>query len=196
MRFAVFGYGSLVSVASASRTLGRPVGSCPLARLSGWRRRWSEKRDNLTCEKTFADAADGRTPTWVLGLNIEPAGGEAEAPNGVLIEVAPEELERLDVREMRYHRYEVTELVEPLEPAAERFDRVLAYSAKDSHLAVEPPADAVILATYARAVEEGFAALGDGHLDAYRRSTGPYPVELIDPVLVRDEIPPGNPRDW
>ena len=38
-RIAVFAYGSLASLASAQRTLGRPVEHAGLTRLAGWRRR-------------------------------------------------------------------------------------------------------------------------------------------------------------
>ena len=70
-RLALFAYGSLVSPASAARTLGRPVEAPAPARLPGWRRRWSLARDNLRSEKTFA-RADGSAPPYFLGLNIEP----------------------------------------------------------------------------------------------------------------------------
>jgi hypothetical protein len=199
MTTAVFGYGSLVSPRSATRTLGRPCGEAPRARLERWRRRWSQKRDNLTCEKTFARHDGGRAPTWVLGLNLEPSRDAAEAPNGVLIEAGEEELARLDLREMRYDRVEVTEQVRLASgdgaPAA-GFDRVIAYTAKRDHFAPAPPADAIILASYAREVEAAFAALGEAERLAYLATTGPPPVEVVEGILVRDRIPPGNPRDW
>jgi cation transport regulator ChaC len=192
---AVFGYGSLVDEASASLTLGREVSGIVPASLPGWRRRFSQARDNRACEKTFARADDGAVPPWILGLNIERGGATAEAPNGGLIEVVMAELERLDRRELRYDRLEVTGAVRP-ERGARRFDRVFAYVAKPAHLAVEPPAGAVILASYARAVEAAFDRFAPGHGERYRRTTRPYPAELIEGRLVRDDIPAGNPREW
>ena len=79
-RVAVFAYGSLASLASAERTLGRPVEHAGRARLAGWRRRWSLARDNLRSEKTFARADDGTVPPHCLGLNIERRAGPG--PNG------------------------------------------------------------------------------------------------------------------
>jgi cation transport regulator ChaC len=193
-RLAVFGYGSLVSAASASLTLGRAVPPPRPARLHGWRRRWSEKRDNLTCEKTFA-LADGRCPEWILGLNLEPGEDQAGSVNGVLLELSEAELERLDIREIRYDRVEVTDLVDGTESSINA-DRIVAYAAKPAHHAPEPPADAVILASYASAIEEAFRSLGPGELDRFRATTGPYPVERAEGTLVRDRIPPGNPRAW
>jgi hypothetical protein len=197
MRTAVFGYGSLVSPASFAETLGREPDSVMPARLNGWRRRWSVGRDNRSAEKTFA-RPDGEVPPWVIGLNIEvaPAGAvadeDAPAPNGALIELSEAELGRLDLREMRYRRVDVSDAIE----ADAAFDRVLAYTAREEHYFPEPPEGAVAMAPYLRAVEAAFRALGDDQWALFLDTTGMPPVELIEPQLVRDEIPPGNPRGW
>jgi cation transport regulator ChaC len=193
-RLAVFGYASLVSRASAGETLGREVQACPPARLRGWRRRWSLVRDNHRAEKGFARADDGSLPDFVLGLNVEPGGEDAQAPNGVLIELTEAELDRLDLREIRYSRVDVTDAVDA--PGAERFDRVVTFSAKPENHAPDPPPGAVILRNYAETIAAAFGELGPEHHRLYLETTGPPPVEVIDAVLVRDAIPPGNPRAW
>ena len=48
-RLGLFGYGSLVLHESASMTLGRPASELRPARLHDWKRRFSQRRDNLTC---------------------------------------------------------------------------------------------------------------------------------------------------
>ena len=53
-----------------------------------------------------------------------------------------------------------------------------------------------MITAYLEQVEAAFAALGDDQLRLYRETTGPPPVEVVDSVLVRDRIPPGNPREW
>jgi hypothetical protein len=187
----VFAYGSLVSLASAERTLGRPVQSAGPARLAGWRRSWSQARDNLRSEKTFA-LADGTTPSHCLGLNVARRTGPG--PNGALIEITEAELDRLAVREIRYDAVEVTN-----EIAAEDspgFDRVVTFTAKAENYAETPPPGSVILAAYARAIEAAFESLGPGQLELYRESTEPQPVEVVEGILVRDRIPAGNPREW
>lgn len=188
---AVFAYGSLVSPASATATLGREVEASPPLRLPGWRRRWSTFRDNLASEKTFARADDGSLPRWCLGLNVEPAPDEP-GPNGVLLYVTSQELERLDLREMRYDRVEVSEDLDGLPTGT----TVFAYTAKPRQHAPEPPDGAVVIASYVAAVERAFSALGDGELQLYRETTERPPVPVIDALLVRDHIPEGNPRDW
>ena len=190
-RLGLFGYGSLVLHESASMTLGRAVSELRPARLHDWRRRFSQRRDNLTCEKTF-EVAGGRRPEWILGLNIEEGEDEAGPVNGVVIELTEVELDRLDIREIRYDRVEITGAIE----GADLPERIVTYTAKEFHFAPEPPEDAVILATYAAAVERGFEALGPGELEHYLASTGPDPVERVEAALVVDRIPEGNPRDW
>jgi cation transport regulator ChaC len=190
-RLGLFGYGSLVLPESASMTLGRAAGEMPLARLHDWRRRFSQRRDNLTCEKTF-ECGGGRRPEWILGLNVEEREDDAGPVNGVVIELTEAELDRLDIREIRYDRVDVTDSID----GEDLPERIVTYAAKPFHFAPHPPEDAVILATYAAAVERGFEALGPGELEHYLASTGPYPVERVEATLVMDRIPEGNPRDW
>jgi hypothetical protein len=196
VRIAVFGYASLASPASASQTLGRPVVFAAVARLRGWSRAWTLGREQAASEKAFA-RADGSVPRFCLGLNLEP-DTEAAPPNGVLIELTEAELERLDVREIRYDRLDVTDAIAFDDGAApaEPFDLVIAYRAKPRHHHLAPPEDAIIVSTYPAAIEAAFDALGPGQLDLFRETTIPAPVEPVEATLVRDEIPPGNPRDW
>jgi cation transport regulator ChaC len=189
-RVGLFGYGSLVLRESASMTLGRPIGELRPARLHDWRRRFSQRRDNLTCEKTF-ECEGGWRPEWILGLNVEQGEDGAGPVNGVVIELTEAELDRLDSREIRYDRVEVTGSVE----GEDLPERIVTYKAKAFHFAPEPPEDSVILATYAAAVEEGFEELGLDELEHYLATT-PYPVDRVEATLVIDKIPDGNPRDW
>jgi cation transport regulator ChaC len=193
-RVALFAYGSLASVPSVEATLGRPIERAAVVRLSGWRRRWSQARDNLAVEKTFADAATGVVPPHCLGLNIERNASGA-GPNGALFAVSEGELDRLDVREIRYRRVDVTDAVEP-DAGGLGFAKVVSFTARPENFAATPPPGAVILAPYLRAVEAAFASMGGDQLDLFRETTGDLPVEVIEGVLLRDEIPPGNPRDW
>jgi cation transport regulator ChaC len=190
-RLGLFGYGSLVIHESAAMTLGRPVREMRPARLHDWRRRFSQRRDNLTCEKTF-EVAGGHRPEWILGLNVEEYEDEAGPVNGVVIELTEAELDRLDIREIRYDRIEVAESIE----GEGLPERIVTYTAKEFHFAPQPPEDAVILASYAAAVERGFEELGPGELEHYVASTGPDPVERVAASLIIDRIPHGNPRDW
>lgn len=194
-RLAVFGYASLVSPESAALSLDRPVEHAQPARLEGWRRRWSTYRDNLAVEKTFA-LEDGTIPPFVLGLNLE-RDPDCPGANGALIEISDEEADRLDLRELRYRRADVTADVRPLEAGEDvPFDQVIAYVARPEHHAPTPPAGTVVMAPYVRTVEAAFAALGPAQLETYRETTDPPPAEPVEATLIRDRIPPGNPRRW
>jgi cation transport regulator ChaC len=187
----LFAYGSLVHPASAAETLGaRPGRRAVAAELAGWARGFTQARDNRACEKTFA-LADGSVPDHVLALNVHPEAGAAVS--GVVLEVGEAELERLDGRELRYDRREVTADIRAAEPLA---GPVHTYVAKPANLALEPPAGAVIIRAYLEAVEAAFAALGAGELEGFRRSVEPHPAPVVAAELVRDAIPPGNPRAW
>lgn len=190
-RTALFAYGSLVSPESAAATLARPVPAPVPARLHGWRRGWSQWRDNLAVEKTFARRDDGTIPRVVLGLNVERTE-DGTPPNGALLEVSEAELELLDGRELRYDRVEVTADVRP-RPG---FERVYTYTAKPGHTVAEPPPGAVVVAAYVRLVESAFEEIGPEHGRLYRETTAPPRAEAIDAVLIRDRIPRGNPREW
>jgi cation transport regulator ChaC len=189
-RLGLFGYGSLVLPESASMTLGRPVGEMRLAHLHDWRRRFSQRRDNLTCEKTF-ECAGGWRPEWILGLNVEQGEDDAGPVNGVVIELSEAELDRLDIREIRYDRVDVSGSLE----GEELPERIVTYTAKEFHFAPDPPEDSIILATYAAAVELGFESLGPDELEHFLATT-PYPVDRHEATLVIDKIPEGNPREW
>jgi cation transport regulator ChaC len=188
----VFGYGSLILPESIELVLGHRVATSPPVRLRGWRRRFSQVRDNLNCEKTF-ECEGGRRPTWILGLNVEEVEDDSGPVNGVVLDLTEKELDRLDIREIRYDRVDVTDLIEGNSRLP---NRIITYTAKPDHFAPEPPEGAVILRSYADAIERGFTALGADQLEHYHRTTGPYPVELVDAILVIDHIPEGNPRAW
>lgn len=194
-RLAVFGYGSLVSRASVAETLGHDAAAPIPARLAGWRRRWSICRHNARVEKSFAPVG-GEPFDYCLGLNLEhtPGAAEDEWPNGALIELTAGELDRLDLRELRYDRTEVTQAVRTAEPHG--FEAVFTYVSKAENFAAHPPPRAVVLASYVRACQAAFEELGDEEWVTFARTTGPAPVPVVEAHLVRDEIPPGNPRAW
>ena len=71
---------------------------------------------------------------------------------------------------------------------------MVAYTARPANYAPEPPDDAILIASYVRAVEAAFEALGE--LEEFWATTDEPPVDVVEAVLVEDAIPEGNPRDW
>ena len=188
---AVFAYGSLVSRASAVATLG-PLDDFRPATLEGWRRGFTQARHNPSCEKVFAVAGSGELPEWILSLGVDPDPGSAV--NGVLIGLDDARAARLDGRELRYERRDVTDAIAVAGEAPA--GRVYTYVARPANRAPEPPAGAVILASYARATEEAFGELGEGELERFLATTTIPDVPVVEGTLVGDAVPPGNPREW
>ena len=171
--------------------LGRPV-SRRRARLAGWRRRWSQVRDNLRVREDVRPRRRRDGPAFCLGLNLEPAAGPGP-------ERRPGRGQRGRARAPRRPRDALRPRRGDARGRGRRrlgFDRMFTFTAKPGNLAASPPPGAVILASYARAVEAAFESLGAGQLDLFHETTGPPPVEVIEAVLVSDRIPPGNPRAW
>jgi hypothetical protein len=128
---------------------------------------------------------------------VEAEGEDPAGPvNGVIVELAEGEIERLDARELRYDRVAVTDRI-ALRGGGAAPGPVWTYTAKrPGNFAPSPPAGAVIVDRYAEIVGNGFADLGDGELERYAATTGPFPADVVAARLIRDEIPPGNPRRW
>lgn len=96
----LFGYGSLLNLYSASRTLGRGLKTSDFLRaeLYGYRRTW-------TGGAPIHLKSDDSTIYDALFLDLSPAS--AACP-GVVIEVSSVELEVMDVRERQYERIDAT----------------------------------------------------------------------------------------
>lgn len=109
----IFGYGSLLSGASAGATLGYELdpehGPFP-ATLAGWRAGWNAGSDTGSHpEREFRDE-HGRVFDGVVAvLGVAPEPG-ARCP-GAVFAVDPAALPRLDRRERNYVRQDITDLV-------------------------------------------------------------------------------------
>jgi cation transport regulator ChaC len=154
---AVFGYGSLLSMASLERTLGRTYhGPLVVCDLIGWRRSWNVSMPNSTF--AFQDSfGTWITPERVLYLNITPAPGKRV--NGVLFIVGEADLRVFDQREWIYERVAVNDLLRGVTvidgPA-------WAFVARPEHLLVPPtdPRQAAVRRTYLDMLNSGKADPG------------------------------------
>jgi pimeloyl-ACP methyl ester carboxylesterase len=181
---ALFGYGSLLSIASLERTLGRryegPFVTCALA---GWRRRWNVAMPN----NTFVYRDDGCwvTPERILYLNVEPRG--SDAVNGILFVVNDDDLARFDAREWIYDRVDVTSA---LRGAAVDGGTLWVYRGKAEHLLEQPssPRTGAIRRTYLDILNDGHRALGDQFTRRYNDTTDPVPPALVVDDVRRDDV--------
>ena len=172
---ALFGYGSLMSVASVERTLGRRYsGPFVMAGVLGWRRGWDIAMPNQTYSARDGDAA--YRPQHILYLNVRPDAGTLL--NGVVFVVNKEELSGFDCREWSYSRHTVNDQLQGVRVVGGRVDMYVAkpeYVLRD----VRSPRIAAIRASYLRILETGLADLGSAHRAGYLASSDPVPEQLV-----------------
>jgi hypothetical protein len=173
---ALFGYGSLISIASLERTLGRRyAGPFVACEIEGWRRGWDVSMPNQGKFYTQTEAGP-MYPEKILYLNIRRA--PMHRVNGVLFVVGPEDMAGFDQREWIYDRQDVTREVRGITihggPA-------FAYVGLPEHLltGVHDPSVAAVRKTYVEILETGLGDWGAEFRSAFEGSCDPYPKELL-----------------
>jgi len=173
---ALFGYGSLLSIESLERTLGRRyAGSFLVCRVEGWRRSWDAAVPNRRV--FFAEQPPGRLyPGHILYLNVRPAPGCFL--NGVLFVVNAQERDAYDQREVVYDRVDITESLSGVSVTG---GRAYIYVARPecSISSASSIAQAAVRATYLDIVAAGFRDLGPDFQAEYEATTDPVPRHLL-----------------
>ena len=191
----VFGYGSLVTMKEEVTLAGRPWAAVP-GRLRDHRRNWGAAMNNWEAgplEKHFVDPDSGEQPRIrVAYLDIDERPGATV--NGLAIPADSRRLAEIDVREVNYLRVDVTAAFEPALPHP-----VFTYRATDAarercrrHY---PQPEVFVSRDYVAAVRRAFAALGEGQLEEYERTTEPldFPqrhLRLVYPPPAQGESEP------
>jgi pimeloyl-ACP methyl ester carboxylesterase len=181
---AVLGYGSLFSVASLERTLGRKYdGPFLPVTVAGWRRGWTVWMPNTTY--MYRDGDRWITPPRIFYLNVQPRA--ASAVTGVLFVVTAEDLKRLDRREWIYDRVDVTQQLQGVEVTG---GTAWIYAAKPEYEAAPPasPDQGAIRRTYVDILDRGLAAMGPGFATRYRDSTDPLPRAIVVDDVRNDDL--------
>lgn len=169
----VFGYGSLVAMTAPLDIGGRLYPAVP-GRLHGFRRRWGVAMNNWETgedEKHFVDPRTGLKPhVAVAYLDVEDEAGAIV--NGLAVPVDSGRLRELDRREVNYRRVVVSEAFRPRLPGS-----VFTYEGTEparARAAASTGAPGVFVSRgYVESVRRAFAALGDGELAEYERTTDP-----------------------
>jgi len=187
---AVFGYGSLLSLTSLERTLGRTYrGPLVVCDLVGWHRSWNAAMPNSTF--IFQDhLGKWTTPEHILYLNIVPSA--SHRVNGVLFVVSDAELEALDKREWIYKRLPVNDLLRGVSVLK---GTAWAFVARPEYL-LTPPADprqAAVRRTYVDILTASKTSLGAAFVANYDSSSDPIPPGLLVNDFKSTEIFSGAP---
>jgi pimeloyl-ACP methyl ester carboxylesterase len=180
---AVFGYGSLLSIASLERTLGRSYrGPFVTCAVEGWRRRWNVAMPN----EVFVYREQDRwvTPERIFYLNAEPAPGSML--NGVLFVVRSDDLAPFDAREWIYDRVDIAPRLRGVQVEG---GAAWIYRGKPEHVRPHPasPANGAVRRTYLDVVHTGHRALGQDFVRGYEASTDPVPLSLVVDDVRRDD---------
>lgn len=167
MSLYVFGYGSLMNAASASRALMRPVAPADLlpARLCGWRRGWTLR------ERVFAEALGREVDAVFLDIEARPGAWA----NGVMIRVSAAERERLVLREKNYLCVDVSAGV-----GAEAGARVFTFVSRPEFRVANAEPGVFVMRRYVEMVDSACRSIGARFADDYERSTEPIVHPVID----------------
>lgn len=172
---ALFGYGSLLSIESLERTLGRHyTGPLYVSWLDGWRRTWDVAMPNRTF---YADFPTGQVyPEHILYLNIHRSSGSCV--NGILFVVNSDDLASYDKREWIYNRIDVSG---ELSGACVPKGRAFVYVGKQERLmrGVTTLQDAAVRNSYLEMLEVGLKEHGEDFRRQFEASTESVPQHLI-----------------
>ncbi len=172
---AIVGYGSLLSMASIGRTLGRAYdGPFVYAHVDGWRRSWDAGMPNSSFY--FEEAGARIYPASILYLNVRP--DPATSINCAIFVVRPDEIAKMDERERIYDRRDVTGIVRG---ARVEGGPAYMYVARAEHVlrGARAAREACVRASYLRLVDSALATAGPAFRREYERTTDPVPVELV-----------------
>lgn len=177
----IFGFGSLLSVSSLERTLGRryqkPSVTCT---ITGWKRRWNITEPN---QHIYATEATGRFfPDRILFLNIEESY-PGQVLNGLLLFMRKHDLLTLDRRESVYNRIEITDQINEF---TVRRGTIYTYVGMAEHVdeMINSPREAAVQQSYLDTIEQALQNHGPSFRKTYEASTEPVPEELI----IRDRL--------
>jgi len=144
MKEFLFGYGSIINLISAKKTLGReiPHSEVTTAKLKNFTRIWGIAAD------VMVDGHNQNKPIHAAFYDLQ--GKINSTVNGVIIEVNAKELDDLDDREKQYNRIDVTKNI----VAQMDYDKVYAYIGKKK-FSVKNFKNVIILKEYQKIVDEG-----------------------------------------
>ena len=144
-----------------------------------------DNRQNLPGYKYYTDA-DGRRPAaFVTFLDLRPSDTTTAGVNGLCLPVGEADLIELDRRERNYERVDVSDRIDA---GGAHLWVYLGSAAGRARLeAGQRGGTAVIDANYLRAVEAGFAALGEPEHRLCRLSLEPGGLPVSE--LTRHELP-------
>jgi hypothetical protein len=162
MKRYLFGYGSLINLESASRTLKRVLSKNDvfITRLNQFQRNW------LLWDNVFSEHLQKE----VKGVFLNVSVSKEEYLNGLIFELSDEELGYFKLREKNYDCLDVTELVE-----IENFNynvkfKVFTFAGKPDCL-LNNSENSFIFERYIQIVNSGVTQFGDDFKKEFEKTT-------------------------
>jgi hypothetical protein len=168
MKDYIFGYGSIINLESAAKTLGRTVEDHEVLMV--------EARDFSRLWRVVVPVivdGYGENPVNAVFLDIEKHQGKGVS--GIIIQVTTDELKRLDIREKPYSRIDITPYIHP----RVQDGRIFAYQGKPEFF-VDNFDNPKVLTQYLNIVYKGLQHWGREFSDRFEETTQPHNFETID----------------
>jgi cation transport regulator ChaC len=169
MKIYIFGYGSLMSAKSASKTLKRNITLDDLIPITvqGYRRLWSLK------ERVFSVALEKEVS--VAFLDIEPDLGAMI--NGTLMQINQGDFDYLRIREKNYKCIDITQAA----LFEEENCQIYTFVASEEHKIHDTnKQDVYIMRRYVNLVESACEKFGVDFVETYKTTTLPTSLPILD----------------
>jgi hypothetical protein len=170
----MFGYGSLVNVASMEKTLNHKYsGPLIITYLNNWKRSWSVVMPNSYFYKKTANGP--YFPNYIIYLNVTPSMGDEVY--GALFVIKKEELDGFKQREWIYDFKDVSNQIKDVKVFG---GPVYTCVAKDKYRVNKIDNNIMaVRATYLNTVEEAYKSIGEEALKKFNKTTEKIPYEFI-----------------
>jgi hypothetical protein len=185
---AVIGYGSLLSAASISRTLGRDYdGPFVPCHVEGWRRSWDVSMPNQAFYYVDGDARV--YPRKIIYLNVRAVPDALL--NAMLFIVEEHELQAMHGREWIYDPVVVTAAIRG---ARIKGGNAIMYVAREEHIVhdVSNRTEAAVRASYLGILKRALDLAPPGFREEYERTMDAVPERLV----IDDALDPDRPSPW
>jgi len=168
MKSYIFGYGSLVNIDSAAKTLGRIINDNQVLIVDAidFSRLWR------LVTKVIVNGKQGEDVNAVF---LDIAYQRGKESNGIVFEVSIDELKKLDIREQYYRRIDITKYIRP----HIQDGKVYTYQGKPEFFA-ENFTSPVVLAQYLKMIDEGIRRWGKSFSDKFKATTQPLNFTIIN----------------
>ncbi|MFT3910969.1 MAG: gamma-glutamylcyclotransferase family protein [Ferruginibacter sp.] len=165
MHTLLFGYGSLINLESASKTLKRKLEKHDVypSSLQGYIREWNIADDVIAMELTKIVKG--------IFLNIIPE--KASHLNGILCSITDNELSMMKVREKNYDCVDVTALI-TCDFFSLKSHKVVTFIGKQENIIKEDDGNCYVFHQYVKKVIKGVHDFGKAFNEEFNQTTMPY----------------------